>query len=157
MDMHSLFAVDTGELTGFRMGGTEEDRAINTPDGHAWVAGDFAPRRYRVQMVTDDHGTQQPVATQRTPPRPADNPYQAWAWDDAAGDWVAVPTRLWREAAPRAERDRLLSESDWVVMRAVETGATVPAQWLAYRAALRDITTQSGFPDSIVWPEPPTT
>lgn len=57
-------------------------------------------------------------------------------------------------AQARDQRDRLLSESDWVVTKSIETGSPVPAAWKAYRQALRDITQQAGFPREIQWPEP---
>lgn len=45
--------------------------------------------------------------------------------------------------------------SDWVVTRAFEQGAQVPAPWAAYRQALRDVTAQLGFPGSVQWPSAP--
>jgi hypothetical protein len=44
---------------------------------------------------------------------------------------------------------------DWVVTKALETGTDIPADWAAYRQALRDITAQEGFPNTIDWPESP--
>lgn len=58
-------------------------------------------------------------------------------------------------AAVRASRDAKLAATDWVVIKAVETGATVPADTAAYRQALRDITSQAGFPWTITWPDAP--
>jgi len=55
----------------------------------------------------------------------------------------------------RAKRDRLLTESDWVTIRATDTGNPVPADWQTYRQALRDITEQTGFPENIEWPVKP--
>jgi len=55
----------------------------------------------------------------------------------------------------RAKRDRLLTESDWVTIRATDTGDPVPTEWQTYRQALRDITEQTGFPENIEWPEKP--
>lgn len=56
----------------------------------------------------------------------------------------------------RKERDRLLSETDWVSIRASDTGETVDPVWAAYRQLLRDITKQENFPHSVIWPEVPT-
>lgn len=56
----------------------------------------------------------------------------------------------------RAERNGLLSNTDWWVTKAAETGGTINPEQHAYRQALRDITTQDD-PFNIVWPEPPTT
>jgi hypothetical protein len=59
----------------------------------------------------------------------------------------------------RRRRDSLLSESDWVTVKAVDQNAAdnlgiqVPQVWLDYRQALRDITAQDGFPHNVIWPE----
>lgn len=55
----------------------------------------------------------------------------------------------------RAERDRLLAQSDWMVARAAETGVPMAQDWHDYRQALRDITDQQN-PFLIVWPQEPT-
>lgn len=60
-----------------------------------------------------------------------------------------------RAAAIRAERDRLLSETDWLVVKAAETSSPIPVEWVDYRQALRDITAQETFPRSVVWPTEP--
>ena len=66
----------------------------------------------------------------------------------------------------RYERDRLLSECDWVVSKAVEKGDTVSDAWKTYRQALRDLpstqspemeeepTTQLGI-KNVTWPTKP--
>ena len=56
----------------------------------------------------------------------------------------------------RAERDQKLKQSDWMTIRQAETGEAIPQEWLDYRQALRDITTQDGFPENVVWPTEPT-
>ena len=40
----------------------------------------------------------------------------------------------------RMERDLLLNESDWVVIKAQETSTSIPLAWTKYRQELRDIT-----------------
>jgi len=52
----------------------------------------------------------------------------------------------------RAERDRLLTASDWTQ---VADAPVVSLEWQPYRQALRDVPQQSGFPDSVEWPTPP--
>tara|TARA_R100000773_G_C4188929_1_gene95556 strand:+ start:584 stop:865 length:282 start_codon:yes stop_codon:yes gene_type:complete len=54
----------------------------------------------------------------------------------------------------RNERNRLLSETDWVVTKASETGVAVSDDWKTYRQALRDVPTQSD-PENITWPTKP--
>ena len=55
----------------------------------------------------------------------------------------------------RGERDILLAESDWVVIKHTEAGTTIPAAWSTYRQALRDITSTYSNVDEVVWPEKP--
>jgi len=55
----------------------------------------------------------------------------------------------------RELRNRLLTETDWVVVKHNELGTPIPQEWLDYRQALRDITEQTGFPEEIEWPQEP--
>ena len=52
----------------------------------------------------------------------------------------------------RAERDRLLTASDWTQ---IADAPVVSLEWQSYRQALRDVPQQSGFPDDVEWPTPP--
>jgi len=52
----------------------------------------------------------------------------------------------------RAERNKLLVESDWTQLPDAPVDA---AAWATYRQSLRDVTTQAD-PFAIVWPESPT-
>ena len=52
----------------------------------------------------------------------------------------------------RKERNGKLSDSDWTQ---VADAPVDKAAWAAYRQALRDITSQPGFPWTIEWPEQP--
>jgi len=54
----------------------------------------------------------------------------------------------------RRERDKRLADTDWVSMRYLDQTGSIPAEWVAYRNALRDITNQSD-PFQIVWPTLP--
>jgi len=66
------------------------------------------------------------------------------AWDAGANDRKA--------AEVRAERNTKLAATDWTQI----TDATADKQaWATYRQALRDISAQSGFPLTIVWPDAP--
>ncbi len=67
-------------------------------------------------------------------------------------------------AALRAERDRRLAETDWIVAKAYERGKSVPEAWAAYRQALRDLPQTLTDEEvlawyegrgSIAWPEAP--
>jgi hypothetical protein len=52
----------------------------------------------------------------------------------------------------RVERNAKLAASDWTQ---VADAPVDKAVWAAYRQALRDVTTQAGFPVTIDWPEAP--
>jgi hypothetical protein len=51
----------------------------------------------------------------------------------------------------RKQRDALLKETDWYGLSDV----TMPTEIAVYRQALRDITSQDGFPHTITWPTKP--
>lgn len=55
----------------------------------------------------------------------------------------------------RDARSSALTRCDWVITRAFEEGNPVPAAYLAYRQALRDLPSQPGFPYDYVWPQEP--
>ena len=52
----------------------------------------------------------------------------------------------------RKERNKKLSESDWTQIADAPINKVT---WATYRQSLRDVTTQTGFPWDIVWPEQP--
>ena len=72
---------------------------------------------------------------------------------------AAEPMRLLRE-----ERNQLLSETDWMVTRSIETGVAMSNDWKTYRQALRDLPASSSpsldeYYDldltSVTWPTKP--
>jgi len=72
---------------------------------------------------------------------------------------AAEPMRLLRK-----ERNQLLSETDWMVTRSIETGVAMSNDWKTYRQALRDLPASSSpsldeFYDldfsSVTWPTEP--
>ena len=73
--------------------------------------------------------------------------------DDTAKD-KRILDQKWADI--RLERNKLLTELDWVLVKAKEThaNASIPSDWVDYRTELRDITKQSD-PDDITWPTKP--
>ena len=74
--------------------------------------------------------------------------------DDAKAAWELAEE--WKRI--RAERTRLLAETDWVVIKARENGGQVPAAWKTYRVALRDIPSEQSDKtkySEITWPTRP--
>ena len=51
----------------------------------------------------------------------------------------------------RFQRNILISKTDWMGCSDVNMSAA----WAAYRQALRDIPSQAGFPNEVVWPVEP--
>ena len=73
--------------------------------------------------------------------------------DDTARD-KRILDKKWADI--RERRNRELTKSDWVVIKAKEehANASIDSSWIDYRTALRDITKQSD-PDDITWPTKP--
>lgn len=57
-----------------------------------------------------------------------------------------------KSAVQRARRDSRLADSDWTMLPDAPTDKDA---WAAYRQALRDVTKQTGFPNTVTWPTPP--
>ena len=62
----------------------------------------------------------------------------------------------------RSKRDRLLAETDWVTIKAVDASSDnlavqLPQVWMVYRQALRDISSHVNFPhlEEADWPVKP--
>ena len=76
-----------------------------------------------------------------------------WGWtvSDKTQDEITAETE--REASNvRHQRNELLASSDWTQIADATVDKTV---WATYRQALRDVTTQSGFPWTVEWPVAP--
>jgi hypothetical protein len=77
--------------------------------------------------------------------------YRVNKMDD--GSVTLVPNVEWQWTSVRAQQKQKLYESDWTCS---VTDYEVPnkPEWVQYRQALRDVTTQSD-PFAIVWPQRP--
>lgn len=68
-------------------------------------------------------------------------------------DWTGPLPKSWKDPNEvRKDRNKLLSDSDWTQVADAPVDKTA---WATYRQALRDITSQSGFPWTVEWPEQP--
>ena len=56
------------------------------------------------------------------------------------------------QLAARNKRNGLLQSTDFEILKAYESGISVPDDLKTYRQQLRDIPSQEGFPLNIVWP-----
>ena len=55
----------------------------------------------------------------------------------------------------RAERDKLLKESDYLILADAPVDETQKQEWTTYRQALRDIPQDYDSPDEVVYPTKP--
>jgi len=80
-------------------------------------------------------------------------------WSNTSFSWVTDFSELelynFQCNSVKTNRDTLLSDSDWVIIKATDTGTPIPTAWQEYRQQLRDVTTQLGYPFNIVWPTKP--
>jgi len=72
-----------------------------------------------------------------------------WAAEQAA--WIAGANARKSEEI-RLERNAKLNATDWT--QVADTTADKTA-WATYRQALRNVPTQAGFPNTVVWPVAP--
>ena len=78
--------------------------------------------------------------------------------EQTAFDARRASDAAWRMEDLRAERNRKLAQSDWVVIKEREEGGSVSnfADWKKYRQELRDITKTYKSLDKVKWPTAPT-
>lgn len=55
----------------------------------------------------------------------------------------------------RSEVQAKLQASDWTQLPDAPLGTEKKTEWVGYRAKLRDVSEQEGFPWEVVWPEAP--
>ena len=82
------------------------------------------------------------------------------SFTEVNGAWIlpwVIENKSQQDAEDRVrlKRSDLLQESDWVVIMHTEKGTNIPMEWEVYRQALRDITSQAGFPYQVNWPVAP--
>lgn len=146
-DTISIYSLETGLFTGHAVSGPVEFLPSQIPDGMGGKLGRYDHLSQKVDLETGEVVDYQPSA-------PESDGLLEWTWDAQSKRWASAPTAAGLWAMVRAERNRLLRESDWMVARAFEGGPPVPPAWAAYRQALRDLTSQPD-PLNLEWPEPP--
>lgn len=144
--MQWFYRLTDGTFTGDCYAGVELE--ANTPDGCGAVSGVTDWRTQRVDLVTGE-------LVAYVPPQPPADAMRTWVWSGQARQWLPRPTRAALAADVRRERDQRLTACDWVLLRSLELGEPLPAEWAAYRAALRAVPQQPGFPDAVEWPVSP--
>jgi|SRR6185436_2161330 len=126
MSNFSFYRLDTGELTGVSLHTSDPKMlAMNIPEGCGYVEGTYDHFFNRVDLNTMQ------VVSRDPPPE----------FHQRAEHMV------------RARRDRMLTETDWRVARAMELGNKPSDALTTYRQLLRDLPKQPGFPHEVIWPQ----
>lgn len=108
---------------------------------------------HRVYFATQPEITRFQVLEEGTPIFSVDNQRwtQVWSVRDMTQEESDAMT-AGQAASVRAERNAKLAASDWTQ---VIDAPVDQAAWAIYRQALRDITSQPGFPWDVQWPIQP--
>lgn len=150
MNTWHFYDLASGVFSGQAFSGPWDSLEANLPPGHGAMANvvDWRSQRVDVSSLT--------VVDWQPPAPPADS-MRSWDWEPSIRRWVAVDTVAAVSARVRAERDRLLAATDWTDTASApdRLGSEVYAAWQVYRQALRDVTTQPGFPADVIWPAKP--
>ena len=75
--------------------------------------------------------------------------FHDWNWESK--QWELNLTKMGNVV--RQQRNALLTACDWTQLPDVPV--ETKTGWAEYRQLLRDITEQSGFPESVIWPNKP--
>ena len=144
-DPWSVYRIGDGVFTGRVVRCAAGLVSMNLREGEAAMRGEVDRDRW---CVVDG------VLAEYQPAMPDDDGGRlAWSWDAVAWQWRSELTDIARAESVRAERDRRLSACDWTQLPDVPQSTA--AVWLVYRQALRDMTSQAGFPGAVVWPTEP--
>lgn len=137
---YSIYNTTTGQIISIT---NRTDSVL--PDGFAVIAGRFDP----TSQYIDNQGQ-----VQSLPPEPEDaNNYKL---DWTTRTWIAK-TKPVTEQTQRQQRDALLTEIDSIsATRYASLTAEQQTELQQYRQALLDVPQQTGFPESVTWPEKPT-
>jgi len=79
---------------------------------------------------------------------------QQWSVVDLTQDQIDAKTAD-QATRVRAERNAKLAACDWTQVDDAPFNNVTKGEWASYRQALRDISSQDGFPWSVEWPEEP--
>lgn len=83
-----------------------------------------------------------------------DKPSEYHKWSDEDHCWIITAEGIGAYAQDaREKRGDMLLASDWTQLPDAPIQNKIA--WTTYRQALRDITSQPGFPETISWPEKP--
>ena len=132
---------------------------VTTEDENGVKTQDFSGEDYEiVETKVDVQGFYQSGHITNT----IDGTSYHLSWDGTTVSTDDTAKAAWELAEERklirAERTRLLAQTDWVVIKARENGGQVPTAWKTYRVALRDLPAEQSAKtkySEITWPTQP--
>lgn len=132
----TMFLEDTGQIV--QIGECDSDLVeLQLRDGMDIVIGHYDSNQFYWNGSS----------MQAMPPRPG----EWYVWDYQQRQWIADTVTA--AASVTAKRDSLLRGCDWTQMPDVPEATQLA--WRPYRQALRDVTSQSGYPLNVTWPTAP--
>ena len=152
MTTHVRYKIDTGEID-FHGFSSNDVLPFEVPDGFNSIEGYGANQTHYVQnnVIVEYTDLQKTIK--------ANKPTYDCIWSNTLFVWVDVRTTEQKNTEAEnlavSMRDLLLSNTDWIIIRSLDQGTPIPADWQTYRQSLRDITNQPGYPLNIIWPTPP--
>ena len=139
---------DTGEIVSV-LTCRQSDVPLNIKAGEHWIEG---AARSETHYVANGALVAYSAAQLNVK---AGAPGHKATWSNATMTWSDARTDLVVAGQARAKRDKLLAACDWTQLGDSPMVGASGIAWKAYRAALRDLTRQAGFPRTINWPTPP--
>ena len=154
--MTMFIRLTNGKPEGYAV--TEENLKALFPDHKfpkIFRPGDTEPLGFALYEWSQIPETVYPNKVVETVPTLRDGTYyQTWDIVEMSENEKTEAT-LTQSRVLRLERDHRLRVSDWTQLSDAQLSEAQKQQWLAYRQALRDVPTQSGFPWNVTWPTLP--
>lgn len=153
----TLAFVENGVITKYPIGLVDVRRKFpNTSFPKSIEGHDFSS--FGVETVVDLPQPEYNPETQylRENPPSSDNGVwvKTWSVVDFTTEELATQQEN-KKSNVRGQRDSLLQSCDWVATTDTALTAEQQQLWIEYRQALRDVPSQPGFPDNVVWPSKP--
>jgi hypothetical protein len=152
MVTYTQYQIQTGEIVVAGSTNTEVLPFV-VLDGCAYLEGyGENPSQYVSNNVIVDYTPEQKLAKQNRPNFKCVWNNETFTWTDST---PPDEQRALKEDQIKSQRNELLYKSDWTQIPNNPLTLEKQQDWEAYRQALRDITSQSGYPYNVVWPTPP--
>lgn len=154
LKQYSFYDKTTGEivLTGI-LSETSVSKRLEKNSNLQAVIGNFSNKDYYFK----NNLLQEYTADQKAKKLKIPSPFFYGTWNNETMSWVLDTDTSLLETSIKAERNKLLNETDWTDTLSAKNrlGEELYNSWQIYRQQLRDITTQPGYPQQVTWPQPP--